>query len=115
MLIKFEFKILECKSICLFKTGLKSLIEFDVIKIIGFLLKTAKFTAVELWQITPRDAFIISHVLLKKTFTDNENHIITKEEASKELSLLPQKLANKEITSEEYRKIRDELERILFD
>ena len=54
-------------------------------------------------------------VLLKKTFTDNESHILTKEEASKELSLLPQKLANKEITSEKYRKIRDELERILFD
>ena len=54
-------------------------------------------------------------VLLKKSFTDNESHILTKEEASKELSLLPQKLANKEITSEEYRKIRDELERILFD
>jgi len=44
-----------------------------------------------------------------------EGHILSKDEASKELSLLPQKLANKEITSEEYRKIRDELEIILFD
>ncbi len=40
---------------------------------------------------------------------------MTKEEASAVLSLLPQKLANKEITSEEYRKIRNELEKILFD
>ena len=54
-------------------------------------------------------------VLFKKTSTNNENHILSKDEASKELSLLPQKLANKEITSEEYRKTRDELEKILFD
>ena len=54
-------------------------------------------------------------ILFKKTSTNNENHILSKDEASKELSLLPQKLANKEITSEEYRKTRDELEKILFD
>jgi very-short-patch-repair endonuclease len=47
--------------------------------------------------------------------TVDENHILSKDDASAELSLLPQKLANKEITSEEYKQKRDELESILFD
>jgi very-short-patch-repair endonuclease len=51
-------------------------------------------------------------------FKDNlseNNSSITKEQAREELSQLPHQLANEYITQEEYRKRRDELEKIIFD
>ena len=108
-------------SLILIKSRKNGILQSEIQKILGLSdselsLLTPKLLRVDeiTWENVHGDGSKFD-VLLKKTSTSNENHILSKEEASKELSLLPQKLANKEITSEEYRKIRDELERILFD
>ncbi len=58
---------------------------------------------------------VIYGFLKFKDGSSENNLTITKEQASDELSQLPQKLANNEITQEEYRKLRDTLESVLFD
>ena len=69
-------------------------------------------------SITLSKSVIYNFLKFKNGETDNislQNDQISKKNASDELSKLPEKLANNEITPAEYRKRRDELESILFD